>query len=317
MERRQSGIIGDDITLTHKGGVKPTDTKDIALFLTVAKTESVSRAAEELYMSQSTVTTHIQRLEKALGYPLFLRLPSGVKLTMAGERLLPLAERMLGIEREMYRPRSEDMPWLRVMSGRAFISTDVPACLSRMTKALKVRLDVRMGLYDEMQEALLREQVDFCFMGEPIYHAKIKRLEFTPDPIDMVVPAKHHFVHNFSGIQAIANEPFIAFSSPSAPFRRRVTRLLAEENVYPNVRMELDSIDGIKAMVSQGLGISFLPRRTLFDAEVKNYQVIPIPLAGWTRPTLIHYPAAREDLPLTKQFLEIVSAYYREKATSS
>lgn len=295
-------------------GVTDTDTKDLALFLTVAKTESISRAAEAMYMSQSTVTTHLQRLEKNLGYTLFYRNPGGLQLTPEGERLFPLAERMLGVEQEMLRPQAEDMPWLRVMSGRAFVSTDVPECLARIVKVAQVRLDIRMGLYDEMQDALLREQVDFCFMGEPIYHKKIRRVEFIPDPIDLVVPAQHHFTHHFAGITDLRNEPFIAFSKGTAPFRRRVMKLLAEQEVYPNIRMELDSIDGIKAMVSHGLGVSLLPRRTLTDAASKNYCIIPLNHPDWIRPTLLQYPASIEDTPLTRQFIDVCSTYYREKA---
>lgn len=287
------------------------DTKDVTLFLTIARIGSISRTAEQLFMSQSTVTTRLQRLERLLGYPLFHRFPNGVKLTAEGERLVPIAERMASIEASMLQLEHEEPQVLRVMSGRAFVSTDVPECLAGMVRETNVRLQVRMGLYDEMMDALLAEQVEFCFIGEPIYHPLIKQLPLPPDAIDLVVPNNHYFTHHFPGLTALNTEPFIAFGRADAPFRKRILRLLAEAGVYPPVLMELDSIDGIKAMVSHGLGVSFLPRRTLFDANFKHYSVISMDNPAWTRPTFLAYPTANEGNPLTERFIRVVRNYYR------
>ncbi|MDQ0190022.1 LysR family transcriptional regulator [Alicyclobacillus cycloheptanicus] len=288
------------------------ETKDIALFLAIARIGSISRTAEQLFMSQSTVTTRLQRLEHALGYPLFVRLQSGVQLTPEGERFVPLAERMTALEAEMTQQAGTDTPVLRVMSGRAFVSTDVPACLSRMLKNANVRLEVRMGMYSEMLDALLADQVDFCFIGEPVFHPHIKKIEFPQDAIDLIVPAGHHFVHNFPGIRGLHKAPFIAFARDDAPFRKRVMRLLAEQDVYPLIRMELDSIDGIKAMVGHGLGMSCLPRRTLYDADEKGYVRIPIAAPGWTRPTFLAFRESAADKPIGKQFIAVVTEYYQQ-----
>lgn len=263
-------------------------------------------------MSQSTVTARLQRLERELGYTLFERLQSGVRLTREGRRLLPLAEQLVRLEGQMMAPEDVGVPTLRIMSGRAFVSTDVPTCLARMMKRVKVQFEVRMGLYDEMVEALLTNQVDFCFLGEPVYHPNVKRIDFPPDRIDLIVPKDHHFVHHFPGVTALRTEPFIAFSRPTAPLHRRIVALLAEAEVYPNVRMALDSIDGIKAMVSHGLGVSILPRRTLHDADTKGYHVIPLQGAGWERPTLLACPDSVYELPIAKTFIEVVETYYSE-----
>jgi DNA-binding transcriptional LysR family regulator len=288
------------------------DTKDISLFLAIARLGSISRTAEQLFMSQSTVTTRLQRLERTVGYDLFIRMSNGVQLTTEGQRLMPLAEQMSTIEGRMLSPDTTEVPILRILSGRAFVSVDVPACLKRIVKHTSVHLKVRMGMYDQMKDALLANQVDFCFLGEPIYHPNVKQVEFTPDVIDLVVPAGHHFTHDFPGLRALGSEPLVAFGRSVSPFRKRVMDLLAQAGVYPPVRMELDSIDGIKAMVAQGLGVSFLPRRTLHDAAFKGYVTIPLQNANWTRPTLLAYPDAIHDRPLTQSFVSVVADYYRD-----
>lgn len=289
------------------------DTKDLQLFLAVTRNKSISRTADQLFMSQSTVTTRLQRLERDLGYHLFSRTPGGVQLTPEGRRFLPLAERVVAIEQQMVEPSARPVTTLRVMSGRAFVSTDVPQCLHRMLQTEDVRLQVRMGLYENMVDALIGNQVDFCFIGEPIHHPRVRLVEFPDDIIDLVVPIHHPLVHNFNGIQALLGEPFIAFADSTAPFRKRITTLLAKHDVYPDVRMELDSIDGIKAMVAQGLGVSFLPRRTLHDAASKGYVALDMHDEAFRRPTLLAYPDAREDEAITKRFIEIVSEHYEHQ----
>lgn len=290
------------------------ETKDVRLFLAIARIGSISKTAEQLFMSQSTVTTRLQRLERDLGYTLFDRTQSGVQLTEEGSRLLPIAQRMMELEERMTTPGRTSVPVLRIMSGRAFVSVDVPHCLSRMLRESNVHFQVRMGMYDEMTDALLAHQVDFCFLGEPIYHPNVRLVAFPDDKIDLIVPAGHHLLHHFSGLHALQSESFIAFSRETAPFRRRVMTLLARAGIYPKIRMELDSIDGIKAMVAHGLGVSFLPRRTLHDADVKGYTAIPMNDPEWTRPTMIAYPEAMEDRPITQQFLGVVRTFYAQNA---
>lgn len=287
------------------------ETKDLQLFLAVTRYKSISRTAEQLFMSQSTVTTRLQRLERDLGWQLFSRTPGGVQLTPQGLRFLPLAEKLIDIEQQMLEPSARQVPTLRIMSGRAFVSTDVPTCLHRFLGEEMVRFQVRMGLYEDMVEALIGNQVDFCFLGEPIHHPRVRWMAFPDDEIDLVVSKHHRFVHQFPGIRALGEEPFIAFADSTAPFRKRVTALLAKHDIYPDVTMELDSIDGIKAMVAQNLGISLLPRRTLADSESKGIVSIALPDSTFRRPTLLAYPDALAESPLTKRFISIVAQHYQ------
>lgn len=305
------GTSTTDVDNDRQGGGGKVDTKDISLFLAIARLSSISRTADQMFMSQSTVTAHLQRLERALGYTLFQRLPNGVKLTPEGQQFMPLAESMAALEEQILHPEPAARPELRIMSGRAFVSLDVPECLQRMARRTKVHFKVRMGMYDEMTQALLTDRVDFCFLGEPIYHPSIRQIEFEPDKIDLIVPLGHHFTHDFPGLVALNKEPFVAFGRADSPMRRRMMNLLAQQDIYPLVQMELDSIDGIKAMVGHGLGVSLLPCRTLHDASFKSYVRIPIGDARWTRPTLLAYCATSEDKPLIQEFIRVATDYYR------
>lgn len=67
---------------------------DLRIFLAVARTRGITRAAQELHTVQSNVSARVHALEKELGAPLFRRHARGVALTHAGEQLLPYAERI-------------------------------------------------------------------------------------------------------------------------------------------------------------------------------------------------------------------------------
>ncbi|MCG0240045.1 MAG: LysR family transcriptional regulator [Firmicutes bacterium] len=76
------------------------DLQDLIVFQRVAREGSISRAAASLRFAQPSVSARIRRLEAELGQPLFRRTRRGVELTPAGERLLPYAERCLGLLEE-------------------------------------------------------------------------------------------------------------------------------------------------------------------------------------------------------------------------
>jgi len=72
----------------------------LTYFLTAAEELNISRAAEKLYISQQTLSGHIQRLEEHYGVELFRRKPT-LRLTPAGEAMLFYARQMLGAEHRM------------------------------------------------------------------------------------------------------------------------------------------------------------------------------------------------------------------------
>lgn len=80
---------------------------DVHMFLTLAETRSMSRAAAVLKVQQPTISRRLAALEEALGYPLFLRSASGVSLTAAGERLLAPARKMAEWAGEISRAASQ------------------------------------------------------------------------------------------------------------------------------------------------------------------------------------------------------------------
>src|SRR5215203_554236 len=70
--------------------------RQLECFLAVARLGNLSRAAEEMYLTQPTLTARIKALEEELGDPLFVRTSRGMRVTEAGREFLPYAERIVG-----------------------------------------------------------------------------------------------------------------------------------------------------------------------------------------------------------------------------
>ena len=87
------------------------DPEDLAVFLVVVREKSFGRAARSLLVSQPTVSERIARMERTIGADVFVRGPRGVSLTPSGERLRPVAERIVGLMVEAVETaRSSDQP---------------------------------------------------------------------------------------------------------------------------------------------------------------------------------------------------------------
>ncbi|HBI9934024.1 TPA: LysR family transcriptional regulator, partial [Escherichia coli] len=71
------------------------DTELLKTFLEVSRTRHFGRAAESLYLTQSAVSFRIRQLENQLGVNLFTRHRNNIRLTAAGEKLLPYAETLM------------------------------------------------------------------------------------------------------------------------------------------------------------------------------------------------------------------------------
>ncbi len=161
------------------------DPGDLGAFLMVVRKRSFGRAASALLVSQPTVSERIARLERSVGAELFVRGPRGVSLTQAGDRLLPMANRIVGLMEEAMDAvhAADQLPPFRVGVHSTFAYRAVPLVLSALANPTR-GLRVRDAHSDEIIAMLLDGVLDAGFV---LPGARPPALSFVALPADPVV----------------------------------------------------------------------------------------------------------------------------------
>ncbi len=255
------------------------DVGRVRAFVTVARTGTISRAAEALFVTQPALTARLQALERSLGVELFVRSRQGSRLTDAGRALLPHAERALAAL-QRGREAVEDVASggagrLTIGAAPAVSTYVLPAMLHRFQAGHPgVRLSVRSGHSEEVLEMVLREEVEVGLM-RPIQHPEVTATLLYEDELVLVVHRGHHFAaagHVRMG--ELATENLILFDRTSS-YHELTSAIVRQAGISPRGQLDVDNIDAAKRMVEQRLGIALLPQ-TAVQAEIGTGRLVPV-----------------------------------------
>jgi DNA-binding transcriptional LysR family regulator len=241
--------------------------RQLRTFEAVARLKSFSRAAEELHVTQPTVSKQIRLLHEEVGLPLLEVIGKKVFLTEAGEQLYATCADWL----ETWGRFEQTVADLKgVKQGRLRIATVtttkyfMPRLLGPFC-AQYPGIDVALEVVnrDRLLERLARNQDDLYVMGVPPDALDIEAEPFMENPLVVLAPANHPLAGR-KGIPlaALANEPFLLREHGSGT-RLTVERMFEEQRVPLRVRMELGSNEAIKQAVVGGLGLAILSQSTL------------------------------------------------------
>ena len=239
----------------------------ITAFVETARRQSVSRAADALFISQPALTARLKGLEADLGAQLFLRGPRGMRLTDAGSAFLPYAVRALETltDGRMQVNALERGGAGRLTIGAApAVSTYVlPPLLKRFSQGYpRVSVSVRTGHSEEILDLVLREQVTVGLV-RALQHPDILSTPLYEDRLILVVEPRHHFAaEGRIRMKELAEEQLIQFDRTSS-YHDLTSALFVTAGVSPSGRMELDNIDAAKKMVEQGFGVALLPQTSV------------------------------------------------------
>ncbi len=244
----------------------------IEAFVEVARTRTVSRAADALFVTQPALTARLQRLEEGLDTKLFDRTPRGMKLTEAGEAFLPHAVRALeslADGRRIVNAFERGGAGRLAIGAAPAISTYVlPGILKRFSISHpRVSVSVKTGHSEEVLELVLREQVDVGLVRE-LRHPDIASTPLYEDRLILVADPGHRLASRASiRLEEISDEQLVLFDRTSS-YTELTNALFRGAGVRPGGVMELDNIDAAKKMVQEGFGVALLPH-TAVAAELE------------------------------------------------
>ncbi|WP_406059287.1 LysR family transcriptional regulator [Streptomyces sp. NBC_01077] len=239
----------------------------LATFEKVATVLSFTRAATELGYAQSSVTGQIRSLESSLGVELFERLGSRIRLTEAGERLLPYARGMAELAEEArtaVTATADPTGTIAVGTMESLTSYRLPPLLEYFHHRYPgVRLTLRPTLGDETRQALRQGTYDVGFLMEPeTEHEGLESEVLAPEPLVLVAGPGHPLAGRTELTAADVAGAQLVGTEPGCPYRDLFERELRE---WSPPFMEFGTIEATKRGVAAGLGVALLPRVTVTE----------------------------------------------------
>ena len=230
-------------------------------FLAVARLGSYTRAAERLYLTQPGVLMQVRSLERAVEEPLFERSGRGLRLTPAGQDLLPYAQQICELADEI-QALVGDLKGLRrghvsvcaVSTAGAYVLPPILGAFRREYPGITVHLEVinRSTLHRRLVEG----ECGLAVMGRPPEDIPCVAEPFLPDEIVLIASPDHRLVGvSRVPVSRLREEVFVMREKGSG------TRLAFEEfcrahQIQPIVGFELDDTSAVKEAVAAGLGIA-------------------------------------------------------------
>jgi len=236
----------------------------LAYFAGVARTEHVTRAAQEMQVPQSTLSRALVRLEHDLGVELFARRGRTVSLSPAGRTFLASVERALvEIERGAEEVRADADPATgKVAFG--FLHTMGAETVPGLIHAFRaghprVRFSLVQNYGEAMLEKLRAGELDLC-LTSPVPDAPdlvARRLD--EQKLRLVVPADHRLAGRRRIRLAEAAEETFVTLEPGYGLRRMTDDLCREAGFTPRVSFEGEEAETLRGLVAAGLGVALLP----------------------------------------------------------
>ena len=264
----------------------PATLHQLKVFETVARNGSFTRAAEELLITQPTVSSQVKQLTKSVGLPLFEQIGKSLYLTDAGRELLATCqdvfEKLNNFEIKIADLKGTKQGQLNL----AVITTAkyfVPRLLGPFCQNYPgIDVALKVTNHQEIQQRMLDNQDDLYVVSNPNTDLDLTSKPFLNNPL-VVVAKKDHPLATKKNIdlQELNDQPFIMREQGSGT-RDAIEQLFAEHNISVKVKLELGSNEAIKQAISGGLGISILSEHCLIsegksgELAVLDFQHFPI-----------------------------------------
>ena len=265
----------------------------------VAKLNNVTRAAEQLHVSQSTVTLAIQKLEENLGLQLFDRSQKQFSLTPEGHVFLLNISEILNKLQDTI----SDMNKYRQLQ-KGTLNVGIPPMIGsflfpEILAGFKIRYpNLQLSIFEEgsinIRQLLEKGELDLGIVN--LYHPSpaLETLKMAREEFVVCLPSNHSLAENaVISFGQLRNEPFILFKE-GAYNRELILQECEKCGFTPNIILSSDQIETIKSLVAKGIGISFLIDK--ITRKSKEYAAIPL-----QRPMYIDFGLAwKKDKYLSK-----------------
>lgn len=247
------------------------DFKQIEAFISVARFKSFSKAANTIFLSQPTISSHIASLERELNVQLFDRTSKEVYLTPAGHTFLEYAINIINTRNNAISNLSD---FNTTISGKLNLSASTTPCNSLVPKLIKkfshIYPDVKFNITEESSGNIIKNIIDLqceiAIVGTTINNGKIKSYKLMEDDLVLISSTELNIPNEIT-LKDLLKYKFIIREKNSAT-RTTLDTALESKSINPNllnVFCEVNTLDNLLQFVKLGTGVSIISEKISLD----------------------------------------------------
>ncbi|HVR52777.1 MAG TPA: LysR family transcriptional regulator [Pseudorhodoferax sp.] len=280
------------------------DIKDLYTLIAIADRGSFAEAGNTLGLSLSAVSSQMRALEENLSTKLFDRSRRPPVLTDAGLDFTNRARELIGHWESMNEALRKDAAGglLKLGAVHTSVSGVLPIALKHMHAAGQgFDIQLTTGLTHDLEKAVLHSKLDAAILTRPeIVH---EALQFEPFVEEKLMVISHHTTAPGTDKEILENTPYVRFNR-TARVGYQIQQEMTRRKIALRSLMEIDTLEGVVAMVANGLGSSVVPARLVENEFPETIRATPFGKPPLTRSlgVLMHCSSPR--LHLTRQLLD-------------
>ncbi|MBQ9155984.1 MAG: LysR family transcriptional regulator [Eubacterium sp.] len=313
---------------------------DYTYFAAIVEAGSLTKAAENLYVSQPSLSQYLKRLETNLGVELFDHGTSPLRLTYSGERyyqhILHLMQLEKNLRREFQDIQNQESGRLRLgvalWRGACLLPDVFPFFHSQYPG---IQMELYEGSSKQLESALIHDNIDLAIMNLPqsLNYDKLTCDIIIEEPILLALPTDHPRVRELTGQSAAAQsavgqsapgqsasageyvrvpldflEEFpVILTKPGQNLTYEVRHFLSVHHIEPDILMETSNLTTAINLVASGMACTFVPAegaRVCHNSGDVTF--LPLDAEGFQWPLAAVYPKNSYLTKLSRLFIEVL-----------
>ncbi|MER2090979.1 MAG: LysR family transcriptional regulator [Sporosarcina sp.] len=291
------------------------DLKQLNYFVSVVDYMSFSKAAEKLHISQPSLSNAIKNLERDLGFQIIERSTRNSRLTEAGEVLYKRATHLLSemaiLKKEMEEVKIIGKGELQIGMIES-VKYWIPKVIFRYNELfsdMHIQLTEVLG-GDDVRNSLRKYETHAIITNQQIKEADIETVPLYKEKLVLVLHKNHPLAgRELVTLSELEHEPFI-ISTEGFQTREDILRAFEMEDIVPAVKYEIERFETALSLVSENLGIAFIPENYLqgpYDLSIIS-KIIDSP--ALERTVYLTYMKNRYVSPSIKSFITEVESFF-------
>lgn len=286
--------------------------RQLQVFEAVARLGSFTRAAEELFLAQPTVSMQLKKLADTIELPLFEQVGIRIQLTDAGREMYVACQEVFhslaSLEMKIADLKGIKRGHLRlaVITSAKYLAPHLLGQFGRLHPGIDFSLQVANR--ERLLERITRHEDDLYILGQPPQEIEADAFPLVSNPLVVMAAREHPLVGVPSiPLKQLLNEPFV-LREPGSGTRAAVIRTFEAKGLEaPVARMELNSNESIKQAVVAGLGISVLSLHSLaLEGTTGPIAVLDVQGFPIQRHWYVAYPKGRKLSVVGQAFVDFV-----------